>query len=105
MRKTYVFMMMGYTFLMKPYVLIIPAEILLLELYAFLGKAYFFLLVGYIYLRLLVVQPQVRFQDYLLCAIKASFDTCLYSGLEAPNTDLIYILESAAISTRPVNGL
>lgn len=105
MRKTYVFMMMGYTFLMKPYVLIILSDILLLVGYAFLGKAYFFLLVGYIYLRLLEVQPQVRFHYFFLCALKVSFDTCLYSGLEAPNTDLIYILESAAMSTRPDNGL
>jgi len=37
--------------------------------------------------------------------MKLSFDTCLNWGLEAPKTDLIYILVSKAMSTKPVSGL
>ena len=34
-----------------------------------------------------------------------SLEICLYCGLDAPNTDLMYVLVSRAISTIPVRGL
>ena len=34
-----------------------------------------------------------------------SLEICLYCGLDAPNTDLMYVLVSSAISTIPVRGL
>ena len=56
-------------------------------------------------LRLSDWQPQFVFWFYFFCFTKASFEICLYWGLEAPNTDLIYTLASDAMSTKPVSGL
>lgn len=82
-----------------------------LGLCLFVGGVYLFyvtlcLFYGVINLpAMLIRQPQVVLCYYLSRTMKVNFDTCLNWGLEAPNTDLIYILESEAKSTKPDNGL
>ena len=43
-------------------------------------------------LRLIVCQPQFSLAVYKLRTVKFNLDICLYWGLVAPNTDLIYNL-------------
>ena len=42
---------------------------------------------------------------YAFTTLNSNFDTCLYCGLVAPYRDLIYVLVSTVISTKPVFSL
>ena len=49
--------------------------------------------------------PMMSVFIYSFAALNCNFDTCLYCGLVAPYIDLMYVLVSKAMSSKPVFAL